>query len=73
MEKSDDKPHGNDCSCRPCNMRASVEEMADRVGAYKSAQALLKESNYPEDMVPSPHETLVLANWLYYGGGDDDD
>lgn len=73
MEKTDDKPHGVDCSCRLCSARANLDEMADRVGAYKSAQALLKEGDFSEDLKPSPHEVLVLANWLYYGGGDDDD
>jgi hypothetical protein len=66
-----DKPKTcNDCKCRNCD---PITAMAERLDSYKAAQALLKEITMPEDAYVTPHETLVLANWLYYGGGDDED
>jgi len=67
QEKACGAPCGQ---CRNCN---PITSMAERVDAYKSAQAMLKDIQWPEDAGPTPHETLVLANWLYYGGGEDDD
>lgn len=60
----------NDCKCRDCN---PITAMLERVDAYKSAQSMLREMQMPEDAYVTPHEILVLANWLFYGGGDGDD
>lgn len=59
-----------DCKCRNCS---PITAMSERLDAYKAAQSLLREIEYPEDCKPTPHEHIVLANWLYYGGGDGDD
>jgi hypothetical protein len=58
-----EKTH-HECKCPDCN---NLTAMADRVSAWKSAGALLKETTWAEDDVPSVREHMVLADWLLYG------
>jgi len=60
----------SDCKCRNCS---PITAMAERVDAYVTARSLIKEIPRPEDDPISAEEVLVLANWLFYGEGDDDD
>jgi hypothetical protein len=60
----------SDCKCRNCD---PITSMAERTDAYKCAQSMLREMNMPEDAYVTPHEVLLLANWLYYGQDDDSD
>lgn len=54
----------NDCKCRDCS---PITAMAERLDAYKAATSLLKDLNLPEGENFTPHEVLLLANWLYFG------
>jgi hypothetical protein len=69
-EKRHEDKTCSDCRCRNCS---PITAMAERVDAYKAAQSLLKGMEWPEDAGPTPHEVLVLANWLYEGSGDEGD
>lgn len=60
----------SDCKCRNCS---PITAMAERLDAYKAAQSLLKEGDWPEDAQPMPREVIILANWLYYGSDDAED
>lgn len=59
-----------DCKCRDCN---AITQMAERVDAYTEAKSLLTGVNWSEGNDPDPHELLLLANWFYYGEGDESD
>jgi hypothetical protein len=63
-----EKSH-HECKCRNCD---PITAMAERVDAYQAARSLIKELPVAEDMVPTPSEVLVLANWLYYGPDDEE-
>lgn len=52
------------CKCRECN---PLTAMAERVDAYKAADALLRSGTWAEDDQPSIRETMLLADWLLYG------
>jgi hypothetical protein len=60
----------HECKCRDCD---PVVSMAERVDAYLSAMSLLSKGNWAEDDKPTVRDTVVLANWLYYGQDADDD
>jgi hypothetical protein len=62
-----------DCKCRNCN---PITAMAERLDAWKSAESLLFGRQWGEgDEVihVAPQEVAMLATWLLYGPGDEDD
>lgn len=76
---NDDRPCGAPCGgCRECN---TAHAMAERMDAWKSADSLLmKNANGDrrhwgagdEEVIITPTEVLLLANWLLYGPEEDD-
>ena len=69
-EKNEHAKTHHECKCRDCD---PMTAMAERVDAWKCAQSLLKEGKWADDDLPSVRETMVLADWLMYGPGDQGD
>jgi hypothetical protein len=63
----------HECRCRDCD---PLTAMAERVDAFATAKALLKDGPvegkwHPEDP-PSVREAMLLADWLMYGPSEGD-
>jgi hypothetical protein len=60
----------HECKCRDCD---PITAMGERGEAFVMARSLLKQSEWAEDDQPSVRETMVLADWLLYGPGEQGD
>ena len=60
----------HDCKCRECD---PITAMGERGEAFRMARSLLAQGSWAEDDTPSVRETMVLADWLLYGPGDQGD
>jgi hypothetical protein len=80
MADNNDRACGAACgSCRDCN---PTHAMAERMDAWKSADSLLMKDSSgnrrkwgagDEEVIITPTEVLLLANWLLYGPDEGDD
>lgn len=68
-EESDDDRLCARCTCRNCS---PIKQMAERVDAYSAAKSLLGSIEWEEGNGPTPHEHILLANWLMYGDNGDE-
>lgn len=68
MEHEKEKTH-HDCRCRECD---PMSAMAERVDAWKAANALLNERTWADESAVTPDTVGDLANWLFYGPAEPD-